>query len=388
MKIVIAPDAFKDCLPAEAVCKALKNGILQANPTAEVLCVPLADGGEGTADCFAAATDGKRVSVQVQNAYGTPKTAQYILSADRKTALVEMAQASGIQGIDKNYLHTKNASTYGTGELILHAVNKGAEHIIVGLGGSATTDGGMGALAALGVRFLDMFGKELSPIGAHMAKVAAIEVPNNPFFNGKIRFTYACDVQNPFYGETGAAFVFARQKGATEAEIAELDRGLRHLAVQYQMSFRRDIANLPSMGAAGGLCGGLFAAFGGTVQSGFEMLADLTDLEREIAAADLVLTGEGRTDRQTAFGKLPARVSLYAAKHGAPCVLISGDIAPDFDATAAGFSAAIPLKTENMTAAYSIAHAQELLEEAIFTYLKKAKISEIKSSVSTECVKF
>ncbi|MGN0519789.1 MAG: glycerate kinase, partial [Candidatus Fimenecus sp.] len=322
MKIVLAPDAFKDCLPAEAVCKALQNGILKAEANAEILCVPLADGGEGTADCFAAATGGKRISVQVQSAYGVPKTAQYILSADRKTALVEMAQASGIQGVDKNYLHTKNASTYGTGELILHAVNAGAEHIIIGLGGSATTDGGMGALSALGVRFLDMHGEELPPIGANMAEVAAIEVPKNPFFDGKIRFTYACDVQNPFYGDKGAAFVFARQKGATEAEIEELDSGLRNLAARYNTAFHRDIANLPSMGAAGGLCGGLFAAFGGTVQSGFEMLADLTDLEQKIAAADLVLTGEGRTDRQTAFGKLPARVATHAAKYGVPCVLI------------------------------------------------------------------
>lgn len=369
MHIVVAPDAFKDCLSAEAVCEALQNGIFKANPTAEVLCVPLADGGEGTADCFAAATGGKRVFLQVQNAYGAPKTAQYILSADRKTALVEMAQASGIQGIDKNCLCTKNASTYGTGELISHAVKQGAEQIIVGLGGSATTDGGMGALSALGARFLDASGEALPPIGANMAKVAAIEVPKNPLFNGEIRFTYACDVQNPFYGENGAAFVFARQKGATDAEIAELDGGLRNLAAQYYTAFHRDIANVPSMGAAGGLCGGLFAAFGGTVQSGFEMLADLTDLERKIAAADLVLTGEGRTDRQTAFGKLPARVRQHAAKYGVPCVLISGDIAPDFNATAAGFSVAIPLKNPEMTADYSISHAKELLENAVFTYL-------------------
>lgn len=373
MKIVVAPDAFKDCLSAEGVCTALQNGIFKAIPTAEVFCVPLADGGEGTADCFAAATDGNRVSVQVQNAYGTPKTAQYILSADRKTALVEMAQASGIQGIDKNCLHTKYASTYGTGELILHAVRNGAAHIIVGLGGSATTDGGMGALAALGVRFLDRLGKELPPVGANMEKVAAIEVPKRPIFQGEIRFTYACDVQNPFFGETGAAFVFARQKGATDAEIAELDSGLRILAAQYKAAFHRDIEKVPAMGAAGGLCGGLFAAFGGTVQSGFEMLADLTALDRKIAAADLVLTGEGRTDRQTAFGKLPVRVTMHAAKHGVPCVLISGDIAPDFDAAAAGFAAAIALKSPEMPVADSIAHAKELLARAAYTYLQAQK---------------
>lgn len=376
MKIVLAPDSFKNCLPADAVCEALKKGILRAEPAAKVCTVPLADGGEGTASCFAAATGGSPVSVQVQDAYFVPKTAQYILSADGEIALVEMAQASGIQGIDKNCLHTKNATTYGTGELILHAVNAGAKHIFVGLGGSATTDGGMGALAALGVKFLSASGEELTPIGGNMARVESIKVPQNRIFDGSSRFTYACDVQNPFYGAEGAAFVFAAQKGATASEIQELNNGLLNLSAQYKTAFGRDISFLPAMGAAGGLCGGLFAAFGGQVQSGFEVLAQLADLDGQIADADLVLTGEGRTDRQTAFGKLPVRVSSHAKAHNVPCVLISGDITADFDARAAGFLTAIPLKTAEMTSQYAIAHAESLLENAIYAYLQNRKIHD------------
>jgi len=373
MKIVVAPDSFKDCLSADAVCEALKKGILRANPAAKVCSVPLADGGEGTAACFAAATGGAPVSVQVHSAYCVPKTAQYVLSQDGKTALVEMAQASGIQGIDKNCLRTKCATTYGTGEMILHAVNAGAKHIFVGLGGSATTDGGMGALAALGVQFLSANGEELTPIGGNMARVDSIRVPQNHIFDGSIRFTYACDVQNPFYGAEGASFVFAAQKGATVSEIRDLDGGLRHLASLYKTAFGRDISLLPAMGAAGGLCGGLYAAFGGQVQSGFEMLADLTDLDSQIADADLVITGEGRTDRQTAFGKLPVRVAEHAKRHRVPCVLISGDITADFDARAAGFSASIPLKTAEMSSQYAIAQAKTLLENTIYTYIKEGE---------------
>lgn len=373
MKIVVAPDSFKNCLPAKTVCEAVKRGVLKANPNTEVFCIPLADGGEGTADCFLAATGGHAVSLRVQNAYGEEKTAQYIRSADGKTALVEMAQAAGIEGIDKNYLHTKNASTYGVGQLILHAAKAGTKHIIVGLGGSATTDGGMGALAALGFRFFNAQGEVLAPIGANMETVCTIALPEKSVIPPEIHFTYACDVQNPFYGDTGAAFVFAKQKGADETDIALLDAGLRNLAVQYRAAFGRDISARSAMGAAGGLCGGLYAAFGGKVQSGFEMLAELAGLEEKIATADLVLTGEGRTDRQTAFGKLPARVAAKAQKYGVPCVLLSGEITADFDAKLCGFFAAQALKNAEMSKEYAIKNAEMLLENAAFSIVKKQK---------------
>lgn len=368
--IVLAPDSFKNCLSAPEVCSALRAGLLSADPTAQVRAFPLADGGEGTAACFAAGTGGKLIEVEVHDAYFHLKKACFALSPDGETALVEMAQASGIQGIDKKYLCTKSATTLGTGELISAASGFGAKRIILGLGGSATTDGGMGALAALGVQFLDKNGEALSPVGENMLHVHKIHLPQNGLSPKYTEIVYACDVTNPFYGENGAAQVFAPQKGATREEIALLDSGLRRLATCYREAFGRDIAALPSMGAAGGLCGGLYAALGGEVVSGFAVLAKLYDLEQEIRQADLVITGEGRTDRQTAFGKLPARVAALAQKNKVPCVLISGDITADFQAEKAGFSRTVALKMPAMTVDATIQNAPQLLKAAAGTLLK------------------
>ncbi len=369
-RIVLAPDSFKNCLSAPQVCSALRAGLLSADSTVQIQSFPLADGGEGTAQCFAVGTGGRLMETEVHDAYFHLKKACYALSPDGETALVEMAQASGIQGIDKNQLRTKSATTLGTGELLTAACQAGAKRIILGLGGSATTDGGMGALAALGVQFLDGNGKVLSPVGENMLHVHNIRLPQNGILPKYTEIIYACDVTNPFYGENGAAQVFAPQKGATKAEIALLDCGLRHLATCYREAFGKDIAALPSMGAAGGLCGGLYAALGGTAVSGFDVLAELYDLESEICQADLVVTGEGRTDRQTAFGKLPARVAALAKRHGVPCILVSGDIAADFDAAEAGFSTAIALKTSDRTVESAIQNASELLQAAARTLLK------------------
>lgn len=363
-RIVLAPDSFKSCLSAPEVCESLRAGLLSADPTAEVCSFPLADGGEGTAACFAAGTGGQMIEAEVHDACFHLKQACFALSSDGETALIEMAQASGIQGIDKNHLCTKSATTLGTGELMLAASKQGAKRMIVGLGGSATTDGGMGALAALGVQFLGKNGEALSPVGENMLRVHKIQLPKNGLLPKYTEIIYACDVTNPFFGENGAAQVFAPQKGATQAEIALLDAGLCHLAACYRNAFGKDIAALPSMGAAGGLCGGLYAALGGKAVSGFDILAELYDLEDEICRADLVITGEGRTDHQTVFGKLPARVAKLAQRHSVPCVLISGDIAADFQAQTAGFSRAIALKTPEMTVEAAIQNAPQLLKAA------------------------
>lgn len=372
MRIVLAPDAFKSCLPAEAVCRALRRGIQRACPSAEVLSFPLADGGEGTLDCFLALTDGRRISVRVHDAYFQPKTAAYCLSADGKTAYIEMAAAAGIQGIDKNYLQTERATTYGVGELMADAIRRGAKTLILGLGGSATTDGGMGALAALGVQFLDACGTPLSPVGANMAQVAALQVPDSSVFRGAVQVICACDVENPFYGDAGAAFVFAPQKGADAETVVALDAGLRSLARCYAAAFSRNLDGKTGLGAAGGLCGGLYAAFGGAVQSGFETLAALAKLDAALPDADLVVTGEGRTDAQTACGKLPWRVAQHAAAYGVPCLLLSGAVDAEFLPYADRFVQAIALQQAGTSAAYAIEHADALLCEAIYTYLKGA----------------
>lgn len=373
MRVLLAPDAFKDCLSAPEVCRALEQGILSVCKEARVFSAPLADGGEGTASCFAAGCGGKLYPVPVTDAYFKKKTAFLALSPDRQTALVEMAQASGIQGIDKNHLCTRKATTYGTGEMLAAALQLHPKRIIVGLGGSATTDGGMGALSALGVRFLDENGEQLSPIGENMVKVREIRPPEKADFSG-VSFQLACDVTNPFFGETGAAAVFAPQKGATPNDVALLDSGLRNLAGLYKKAFGRAVDTLPGAGAAGGLCGGLYAFFGGEIVSGFSVLANACALESKIQTANLVVTGEGRTDAQTAFGKLPVRVCTLAKKHGVPCVLISGDIASDFDAKKAGFSNAIRLKSPEMTTQEAIKKAPELLSAAAQAVMKEGSL--------------
>lgn len=364
MRILLCPDSFKGCLPAKQVCAALTAGVREAKPDAEVLQIPLSDGGEGFAVSAAAVTRGVLHTCTVQDAYFHQKQAHFAVSPDGTTAYIETAQAAGLQGIDKNDLHTKNASTYGVGELIAAAAGMGCTQIVVGLGGSATTDGGMGALKALGVSFFNIDGNRLAPTGANMACVHTIQT--SPAFEAyrSLQFTYACDVQNPFYGETGAAFVFAPQKGATPDEVRTLDVGLRQLADAYHAAFGRDIRKKPAMGAAGGLCGGLYAAFGGEVQSGFLILAESCDLAAEIAAADLVITGEGRTDEQTAYGKLPARVCALAKEQGTPCALISGAITADFSPARFGFCDAAALQTGGRTAADSIQNAAIYLCEA------------------------
>ena len=305
MRILLAPDAFKDCLSAPEVCRALEEGIISACATAGVLSVPLADGGEGTASCFAAGCGGELRLFLVTDAYFRKKTACLALSPDGETAVVEMAQASGIQGIDKNQLQTRKATTYGTGELIKAALQLQPKRIIVGLGGSATTDGGMGALSALGVQFLDENGEPLSPIGENMVNVQKIVPPKSEDFAG-VSFQFACDVTNPFFGKNGAAAVFAPQKGAGKDDVALLDCGLRNLAKLYKTTFGRAVDALPGAGAAGGLCGGLYALF----RFGGRLRARNKTAKRRFG--DYRRGSNRRTDRirKTARARLQARAKI------------------------------------------------------------------------------
>ena len=365
MRILLCPDSFKTCLSAQDVCAALRRGILKRHKNAEVLSFPLADGGEGTLETLASVLHHKVEKILVPDAYGKPKTAQYLYFPKEKTALIESAQAVGIEGIDKNCLHTKNAGTKGVGELILDAIlQKGATKIVLTLGGTATTDGGLGALSALGLRFIDKNGEILPPIGQSMAAVHAIEA--TPLYE-KIQnthFYFAADVRCPFYGSDGAAFVFAPQKGATEQEVATLDRGLLNLAKLYRAQLARQVEACPVAGAAGGLAGGLYAAFGGEVLDCFTLFQTLYGLDAQLQTADFVITGEGKSDAQTSLGKLPMRVQALAAAHGVPCILLSGAIDKAVDFKALGFSAAIALKTAEHTTAYAIENAAALLEKA------------------------
>ena len=332
MKIVLAPDSFKGNLTSLQVASALEKGIKRVIPNANCIKVPMADGGEGTVQSLVDATGGKFVRKQVKGPAGKPVSARYGILADGKTAVIEMAEASGLPEVegtkDKNPIKT---TTYGTGQLMMDAINKGANHIILGLGGSATVDGGAGMAQALGVRFLDKKGNEIKELGAGgmLNKIASIDMSEvNPKVK-QTKVTVASDVENPLCGKKGAAYVFGPQKGATPAMVTKLDANLKHFAGVIKKDLRKDVMKLKGAGAAGGLGAGLVAFTGAKLKSGIDIVIEATGLTRYIKDADLVLTGEGRVDFQTAFGKTPSGVAKAARKHHVQTVAIGGGITDD-----------------------------------------------------------
>ncbi len=327
MEILIAMDSFKGSLTAPQACAAVARGMAEI-PSAHCTLVPMADGGEGTASCFAALS-GEMVYEKVPDLFGREKNCEYALLDGGNTAVIEMAQSAGIADLMPGERDVLRASTYGVGCQIRNALLRGCKKIIIGLGGSATTDGGLGALQALGVDFYDKT-KTLLPPGAGgkaLSSVFRADKTNLVPLDG-ISILYACDVTNPYYGKNGAAFVYGPQKGADQDTVVLLDKGLQSFSEVLKTCFGADISTLPGAGAAGGLCGGLYAALGGEIRSGFDLLAAHAGLEEKIAKADLVITGEGKTDGQTAFGKLPCRVGETAKKYGVPVLILSGSISP------------------------------------------------------------
>ena len=362
MKFVIACDSFKGSLSAAQVCNALKDGIASETPDAEILCFPLADGGEGTVECFRLNSGGRLIDAETVNCFFEKISARYLM-LDGKTAVIETAAASGIMNVPAEKLNPMKASTYGTGLLIKHAVENGAENIILGLGGSATNDGGVGALNALGIDLLDKNGNMLEPVGENLIKIKDFKI-NSEFSKYKnIKFTLACDVENVFCGREGAAYVFARQKGADDRQIEELDKGLDNLADIIYKKLGVNLKTCKGAGAAGGLSGGLLAFLNCEIKSGFTVLAEASDFERQIINADIVITGEGKTDIQTAYGKLPFRVSELAKKHSKPCILVCGQLDGNVDIKEMGFAVAFPLTDENISAEEAIKNAVQYLFE-------------------------
>lgn len=332
MKIVLAPDSFKGNLTSLQVASALEKGIKRVIPNANCIKVPMADGGEGTVQSLVDATGGKFVHKRVKGPAGKPVTARYGILSDGKTAAIEMAEASGLPDVegtkDKNPMKT---TTYGTGQLMMDAVNKGANHIILGLGGSATTDGGAGMAQALGIRFMDKRGNELKELGAGgmLSKVASIDMSGMSSGMKKVKVTVASDVKNPLCGKKGAAHVFGPQKGATQAMVTKLDANLKHFAGIIKKDLRKDVLKLKGAGAAGGLGAGLVAFTGAKLKSGVDIVVEATELAKHLKGADLCITGEGRVDFQTAFGKTPSGVAKAARKQKVQTVAIGGGITDD-----------------------------------------------------------
>ena len=312
MNILIVPDSYKGSLSSAEVCECIANGIAATDGSHTLTALPFADGGEGFMECLVDIRKGNMLYTQASDIYG--KRSEKCIGVFGDTAVIDCATASGIQA-KKNVIR---ASSYGTGELIKFAVSEGFCNIILGLGGTGCCDGGAGALAALGVVFYDENQIKISrPNGGNLNDIFGINLRNRV---KDINFTFACDVDNVYAGKNGAAYVFAPQKGATPSQVELLDEGLKRL----NAFLPGDVSSVAGAGAAGGICGGLYSVYGGVIRSGFDILAEYADLENKIADCDLVITGEGKTDRQTLMGKLPYKVTNLARQHSKPCIVISG----------------------------------------------------------------
>jgi len=328
-KIVIASDSFKGSLSSREIAAIVAEATTEVFPECETVCLEMADGGEGTADTLCRALGGEMVRCQVQGPLGDPVPAEYSIvyaNSGNRTAIVEMSKASGLPLIPTGLRNPMLTTTFGTGELILDALGRGCRHFLIGIGGSATNDGGTGMLAALGWRFLDSDGKELPPVGASLEKIASVDSSGkNPALNG-CTFITACDVDNPFCGPDGAAFVFGPQKGAGPEEVRLLDKGLESFASVIQESTGTNVKEIPGAGAAGGLGGALMAFLGSRLTPGAEMVLDVIGFDSLAEGADLVITGEGKMDGQTLKGKAPLCVLKHASKLGIPTIAIAGMI--------------------------------------------------------------
>lgn len=350
MKVVIAPDSYKGSLRSTDVCDLMAAAFARELPEAELSCVPMGDGGEGTLAAVVSATGAELRSVRVRDPLGRPIMAHYAVLAGLRRVFIEMAAASGIELLQEHELNPLWTSSYGTGQLLRAAMDAGAEEMVIGIGGSATVDGGAGILQALGCRLLDGEGRELPAGGATLARVADIDTGGCERRLRALRLKIACDVTNPLTGPNGAARVFGPQKGATPAMVAELEAALAHWAAVLQAHGLVSDSDRPGDGAAGGV-GFLLRAFAGAEMcSGARLVAELVGLPEHLRHADLLITGEGRTDQQTLQGKLPYVMATMAQAEGVPCVLVSGAIdcdqellQPTFAACFSTVPAVVPL---------------------------------------------
>ncbi len=354
VKIVIAPDSFKESLSAPDVAQAIAQGVLRAAPQAQVVCVPMADGGEGTVQAVLAATGGQWRETEVRGALGEPRRAGWgWLGAG--SAVIEMAAAAGLELIAPGERQPLRASSYGVGQLVRAALDAGATRIILGLGGSCTNDGGAGMLWALGARLLDAQGRALADGGGALGALASVDLSGLDPRLKQTRLDVACDVDNPLCGPKGAAHIFGPQKGATPEQVLELDRNLSHYADVCSRHVPRNARDLPGAGAAGGLGYAALAFLGARFHPGVALVAEISGLEQALQGAALAYTGEGRMDAQTLHGKTPAGVARIAHKLGVPVVALAGSLGEGYEA----------LHNIGITAAFSLAGGPMSLAEAV-----------------------
>lgn len=364
MKIVIAPDSYKGSVSAVGVAEAMERGVRKVFPEAEVVKMPIADGGEGTVETMIEASGGTWVEETVVGPLGEPVKAGWGIMGDGETGVIEMAAASGLPlvGTRKNPLIT---TTYGTGELIVSALNRGLKRIIIGIGGSATNDGGVGMARALGVRFLDADGKELANGGGALADLATIDVSGIDKRIQDVTLLVACDVDNPLCGPTGASFVYGPQKGATPEMVEALDAALANYADIAEKTLGKSVKDTPGAGAAGGLGAGLMLFTQTELRPGIDIILEVNEFDKALQGASLMLTGEGQTDFQTARGKAPVGAAKWAKKYDIPVVCISGGLGQGAnDVLAHGIDAIASIAPHPISLEDCIAQGEQLLEDA------------------------
>ncbi|MCL1948121.1 MAG: glycerate kinase [Turicibacter sp.] len=329
MKVVIAIDSLKGSLSSVEAGNAIKEGILRVNKEASVTIIPLADGGEGTVEALVEGMNGEMQTLTVTGPLSENVEAHYGILPNSQTAIIEMAQAAGLPLVPSELRNPLNTTTYGVGEIIKEAIQKGCRHFVVGIGGSATNDAGVGMLQALGFEFLDASGQLVGRGGRVLNEIAQVKTDGKLKELDECTFKIACDVTNPLFGLNGAAHIYGPQKGATPEIVAELDRGLVNFSEVVKKDLNLDLAHVPGVGAAGGL-GYAFKAFlNGELESGIDIIIKETNLESHLTDADFVITGEGRLDQQTAMGKAPIGVTKLANKHGIKVIALAGSLSDD-----------------------------------------------------------
>lgn len=354
-KILLVPDSFKGTLSSRQVCQVMAGQLRRFFPQAQVKSIPVADGGEGSVEAFLAAAGGERRMLTVTGPFGEPVEAFYGILGDGRTAVIEMAACAGLP-LAEGRLNPERATTYGVGELLLAAKEAGCTKAILGLGGSCTNDGGVGAAAALGAKFTRADGAAFIPTGGTLGEIAALDVsPVAQALQG-MELTAMCDIDNPLYGEAGAAAVFAPQKGADAAMVARLDAGLRHLGQVAARCLGRDFSHLPGAGAAGGLGFGMAAFCGAQLRMGIDAVLDAVGFDSLLPGTDVVFTGEGKIDSQSARGKVVSGVAVRCRKAGVPVVAVVGQIGQGFE----------EMYQQGLTAVFSINRAAQPFAESRF----------------------
>lgn len=373
MKILIAPDSFKESLSAEEVAESIEQGILKCMPDAECTKIPMADGGEGTVCAILKATGGRKIPVNVKDPLMRDIETFWGLLPDRQTGIIEMASASGLELLKPVERNPMVTTTYGTGQLINAALNEGCKKIVIGIGGSATNDGGAGMAEALGAKLLDKNGYGIHPGGGELCNLKSIDLSD---FNNKTQnceFIIATDVDNQLCGQKGASYIYGPQKGASPEMVEQLDKNLLHYGKILEQVFGKQIISVAGAGAAGGLGAGLIAYCHAEIKNGFDIISKIVNLEDAIRTADLIITGEGKLDKQTKFGKVPFGVAQLAKKYSKPVIGMAGTLGKDHqELYNFGFQSIFSIVDRPQSLEISLSNAKELIinaSERIFRLL-------------------